>query len=281
MRSLYFIAFLFVLGTSCSERASDENQTGSPAATTNAAAAKNVVTTASGLQVEIIQEGDGQQPVKGSMVSVHYTGTLKSNGQKFDSSHDRGQPIEFPVGVGRVIRGWDEGIMMLSRGAKARLTIPANLAYGSMERQGIPANSDLVFEVEVMDIKPGPMTHEPWPVEGVEMKETASGLKYRIVEEGSGAQAAPGKTVKVHYYGYLKESGKKFDSSFERGAPYEFPLGRGAVIPGWEEGIALLKEGTKATLIIPSALAYGKQGFPPVIPPNADLVFDVHLVSVN
>lgn len=231
--------------------------------------------------MEIIQEGDGQKPVKGSMVSVHYTGTLKSNGQKFDSSHDRGQPIEFPVGVGRVIPGWDEGILMLSRGARARLIIPANLAYGNMERPGIPANSDLVFEVEVIDIKPGPQIHEPWPTEGVQMKETASGIKYHIVEEGTGTQAAPGKTVRVHYYGYLKESGKKFDSSFERGDPFEFPLGRGAVIPGWEEGIALLKEGTKATLVIPSTLAYGKQGFPPVIPPDADLVFDVYLVAVK
>jgi len=278
MRLLYVVVFLFIVGTSCSGGASGDANSETADSTTH-----GVITTASGLQVEMLREGNGEKPSKGDLVSVHYLGTLKANGEKFDSSYDRGMPIEFPIGMGRVIPGWEEGIAMLSKGAKAKLTIPANLAYGSMERPGIPANSDLVFEVELVDIKEGPkpIAHDPWPTEGVEMKETASGLKYHIVEEGTGPQAEAGKMVKVHYYGYLKANGQKFDSSFDRGEPIEFPLGQHAVIPGWEEGISLLKEGAKATIIIPSKLAYGEQGYPPVIPPNSDLVFDVQLVSVK
>ena len=105
------------------------------------------------LQVEKYQEGSGQMAEKGKMVSVHYTGTLE-NGQKFDSSRDRGQPIEFPLGVGYVIPGWDQGIAQMRVGDKARLTIPGNLAYGEAGVPGIiPPNATLIFDVELMDVR--------------------------------------------------------------------------------------------------------------------------------
>lgn len=98
--------------------------------------------------------------------------------------------------------------------------------------------------------------------------------------EGTGTQAQAGRMVKVHYTGTL-ESGQKFDSSRDRGAPIEFPLGVGAVIQGWDDGIAQLRVGDKARLTIPGHLAYGARGVPGVIPPNATLVFDVELVEVR
>ncbi len=109
---------------------------------------------------------------------------------------------------------------------------------------------------------------------------TASGLRYIIAEQGDGAQAVAGSTVAVHYVGSL-EDGTVFDSSYDRGQPIEFVLGTGSVIPGWDEGIALLREGGRATLIIPPDLAYGPGGSPPAIPPNATLTFEVELVSVQ
>ncbi len=109
---------------------------------------------------------------------------------------------------------------------------------------------------------------------------TASGLEYVEVEAGTGVQAVAGKTVAVHYTGKFQD-GKVFDSSVSRGEPIEFQLGRGNVIKGWDEGIALMKVGGKAQLIIPPALAYGERGAGGVIPPNATLVFDVELVSVK
>ena len=113
--------------------------------------------------------------------------------------------------------------------------------------------------------------------EGFEV--TSSGLRYKITDKGNGNSAVIGKNVKVHYKGQLID-GTVFDSSFKRNEPIEFTLGIGQVIKGWDEGLALLSEGDKATFIIPSDLAYGETGAGGVIPPNANLIFDVELVSV-
>jgi len=110
--------------------------------------------------------------------------------------------------------------------------------------------------------------------------QTDSGLRYKIIQKGSGAQAEKGKSVSVHYEGSL-DNGQVFDSSYRRKDPITFTLGIGQVIQGWDEGIALLKEGDKARFVIPSYLGYGERGAGGVIPPNATLVFDVELVKVG
>ncbi len=109
---------------------------------------------------------------------------------------------------------------------------------------------------------------------------TESGLRYQIIQEGTGAKATKGQTVSVHYKGQLPD-GTVFDSSYKRNQPIDFALGVGQVIPGWDEGIGLLKVGDKARLVIPSDLAYGSAGAGGVIPPDATLVFDVELVAVK
>lgn len=111
------------------------------------------IKTKSGLRYKIIQEGNGKKPNKGDMVSVHYKGQL-FDGTVFDSSYKRKQPIDFAVGVGQVIAGWDEGILLLKVGDKARMVIPSDLAYGSRGAGGvIPPNTPLIFDVELVGIK--------------------------------------------------------------------------------------------------------------------------------
>jgi peptidylprolyl isomerase len=109
---------------------------------------------------------------------------------------------------------------------------------------------------------------------------TPSGLKYKDVVEGTGASPTMGKNVTVHYTGTLTD-GSKFDSSRDRNQPFSFPIGEGRVIKGWDEGVATMKIGGRRELVIPPALGYGARGAGGVIPPNATLVFDVELLSVE
>lgn len=112
----------------------------------------NEVTTSSGLQYIDLKIGAGAIARAGTNVSVHYTGWLE-NGKKFDSSVDRGQPFSFPLGAGRVIKGWDEGVQGMKVGGKRKLTIPSNLGYGARGAGGaIPPNATLIFEVELLGI---------------------------------------------------------------------------------------------------------------------------------
>jgi len=112
----------------------------------------NEITTASGLKYVDEKVGDGPSPKSGQSVTVHYVGTLQ-DGKKFDSSRDRNQPITFQIGVGQVIKGWDEGIMTMKVGGKRKLIIPPNLGYGINGMGMIPPNATLIFEVELLAVK--------------------------------------------------------------------------------------------------------------------------------
>ena len=117
-----------------------------------------------------------------------------------------------------------------------------------------------------------------------QMKTTPSGLQYEDAVLGTGASPKPGQTCVMHYTGWLfenKTKGKKFDSSLDRGQPYEFPIGQGRVIQGWDEGVATMKVGGKRTLVIPPSIGYGARGAGGVIPPNATLLFEVELLGVK
>jgi peptidylprolyl isomerase len=119
---------------------------------------------------------------------------------------------------------------------------------------------------------------------GKPMTTTASGLQIIDTQVGTGASPQTGQTCVMHYTGWLYENGakgKKFDSSVDRGSPFEFPIGRGRVIAGWDEGVASMKVGGKRTLIIPAKLGYGDRGAGGVIPPNATLLFEVELLGVK
>ncbi|OJY27901.1 MAG: hypothetical protein BGO98_42140 [Myxococcales bacterium 68-20] len=209
-------------------------------------------------------------------VKVHYTGWTK-DGKVFDSSIGK-DPLEF--GVGDVITGWTEGLQLMVTGEKRRLWIPAALAYGERPRGGAPAG-DLVFDVELLEVKQGPKPPEvPADVKAApaDAKKTASGLAYKVLTKGKGTKhPAATDRVSVHYSGWTPD-GKMFDSSVVRGEPTSFGLNQ--VIPGWTEGVQLMVEGEKTRFWIPSALAYGDTPKRPGAPAGP-LVFDIELISIK
>ena len=269
--------------------------------------------------------GDTSLPpsVSGSPILVHYTGwiydpsKLAGKGAQFDTSRARIAPFSFIIGVGRVIKGWDQGLIGMRIKGKRTLIIPASLAYGDRARPNIPANSNLMFDIELLNIVPrsdegkagatstslsgqstAPAaaiapTPPPPPVVPVfldakaPLPATTTELILIDTAIGSGKPAEAGMPVSVHYTGWLYDAkqpggkGTKFDSSVDRNQPFVFPLGGKRVIRGWDEGVAGMKVGGKRTLIIPPQFGYGERGAGGVIPPNATLIFEVQLIAVN
>lgn len=274
--------------------------------------------TASGLYYTISKEGQGPRIKAGDKASVNYTGKFL-DGRTFDSNVDSAfhhvQPFELTVGRGMVIKGWDEGLQLLQKGSKATFYIPSPLAYGSADQHGIPANSILVFDVEITNVLDAEAAkaedaarqrkqmeaqkeasensekqksiddqalQDYFAKNNIHPEKTASGLYYVVTRKGVGPNPKPGNKVTMNYTGKLMD-GTVFDSNtdpkFGHVQPFEFPLGMGRVIRGWDEGVALLNMGEKATFYIPSTLAYGAAGAGGRIPPNANLIFDVELVE--
>ncbi len=248
--------------------------------------------TASGLYYTVEEEGKGEKVKAGEAVNVNYTGMFM-DGKKFDSNTDtmfhHVQPFVLEVGKGRVIKGWDEGLQLLNIGSKAKFFIPSYLAYGSLERSNIPANSILIFEVEVSEAPDqakidDKLLQDYFKANDIHPTKTASGLYYTISQKGLGDFAKPGKKVTMNYTGKTLD-GKTFDSNtdpqFKHVQPFTFELGKGMVIKGWDEGVQLLKLGSKGTFYIPSGLAYGAQGAGGQIPPNTVLMFDVEVTGID
>jgi FKBP-type peptidyl-prolyl cis-trans isomerase len=260
---------------------------------------------ASGIYIIETAAGQGMKIDSGCMVKLHFA-VSTINGKQIFSSMDRPEPLKFQYGQKFDTPGLEEAIGTMKKGSKAKVIVPSAMAFGEMGRGNVvPPYATLVYEVEIVEVQ----TKADYEKEQADMKKkeaqkqanakseesilrdkylkdnkitvkpTASGLYYIEKAKGTGTQAAPGKKVKVHYTGTLLD-GKKFDSSRDRKEPFEFTLGKGQVIKGWDEGIAMMKVGGKAILIIPSVIGYGERDMGE-IPPYSTLVFDVELIDVK
>jgi FKBP-type peptidyl-prolyl cis-trans isomerase len=255
-------AFLFTLAAGLTSA-----QTTLPAPPDVAAPPADAAKTASGLATKVVKPGTGKDhPVKDDLVMVDYTGWT-TDGKMFDSSIARGKPSTF--GVSRVIAGFSEGLQLMVPGETRRIWIPEGLAYKGQE--GRPKGM-LVFEVTLIGIPnraPGDVKTPP-----ADAKKTASGLAYKILEKGTGAQHPTASSqVTVHYTGWTTD-GKMFDSSIVKGEPITFPLN--GVIAGWTEGVQLMVEGEKARFWIPQNLAYKGESAP-----YGMLVFEIELIKIR
>lgn len=274
LRKLWIVLVVIMLGVAACGPAGNGDENGDA---DNGDPAGEVITTESGLQVEILEAGTGPQPQQGNRVRVHYTGSLE-DGTVFDSSAG-GEPFTFPLGVGSVIPGWDEGIALLNEGAKARLTIPPELGYGETGSGAtIPPNATLLFDVELVEVIPGAPA-APQSVDEADYTVTDSGLKYFDFEVGDGEMPEEGQPVRINYTVWL-EDGTKLDSTLDRDQPLTFSIGIGQVLPGWDEGVISMREGGQRQLVIPPDLAFGAESPGGNIPENATLIMEVELLEV-
>jgi FKBP-type peptidyl-prolyl cis-trans isomerase len=212
-------------------------------------------------------------------------------------------PAELPLREGPFKGSLEEGLMMMSTGDSATFLINADSLFAKMFYQPLPSfirqGSNVAFVIKMLKVqseeeyrkeqakleaemiaKEDKTIQEYMTKNNLKGNKTASGLYYVQTKPGTGAKAESGKTVSVHYTGKLL-NGTKFDSSVDRGQPFEFGLGAGQVIKGWDEGIALMNVGESGILLIPSALGYGSRGAGGSIPPNSVLIFEVELLGIK
>jgi FKBP-type peptidyl-prolyl cis-trans isomerase len=253
----------------------------------------DVVTLKSGLKYNEVKVGTGAEAKTGNLVEIHFKGWIIKDSSNLYSdwsvdstkkadliadSYAMNQPMKFVLGTESFIKGSEEGIVGMKAGGQRTIVIPSNCAYGSQGMGPVPPNSNIRVLVELVSAKEA-TTAKMWDVDSTLFKTTASGLKYAIIKEGEGDFVTKEKQTTVHYTGFLLD-GTRFDSSVERDEPFTFVAGVGQVIPGWDEGVQLMKKGSKAKFIVPANLAYGDRDLGK-IPPNSTLIFDVEVLDVK
>lgn len=251
------------------------------------------------------KKGKGAKVEVGKFIDVDIIATALA-GDKFIDTYVEGKPYTLEVGTAQLGMGFEQAILKMREGGKLTLLAPSSQAFGERGIQGyIPPYSPIVYEIEVLkvisaDQMKAKQKKEREKAEAAAAKlqkeeqakidsyvkannitatPTASGLIMTVVQKGTGERPQVGDRVKVHYSGYLL-NGKKFDSSLDRGQPFEFVVGQRQVIPGWDEALLMMQPGEKVKIILPSRIAYGERGAGADIPPYAPLMFEVELLEI-
>ncbi len=263
--------------------------------------------TSDGLEYKIVEDVEGDRhPAKGDIVKLHINIHVGDSTLMNSYTMNNNQPFEFPVMDGNFKGDWLDGLSLLSAGDSAVFLVPVD-SIRKNAQGGLPPfvkdGDKMTYEVRLISVKSSKEMEDErkkaneqqlktdderlqayFKENGLNPQKTESGLYYIIDKQGSGEQITEGKEVFVDYTGTSLE-GVKFDSNtdpqFNHVEPFSFVTGRGMVIPGWDEGIQLLKKGSEARFFIPSTLAYGQRDMGPEIGKNAVLVFEVKVTDVK
>lgn len=251
---------------------------GDEAATDDSRAQKPTVEVPAGdapteLVIDDVVDGTGKEAATGDYLVMHYVGVRHSDGGQFDASWDRGQTFSFTLGEGRVIQGWDQGIVGMKVGGRRLLSIPADLAYGDQARgEDIPANSALVFVVDLVAVATPPtVENAPAPVTELEVS---------VLEDGVGEVVAEGDTVSIHYRAVLQTTGEVFASSWESGQPAIFQVAapESQTIAAWDQAIPGLRVGDVVRMVIPPEL--GITDDTGQIPADATIITELTILEI-
>jgi peptidylprolyl isomerase len=238
--------------------------------------------TPSGFSATVLTPGKGRAVAKGDLLIAHYLGQTWRNGQVFDQSYDRGEPATFPIGVGQVVPGWDEGLVGKNVGSRVLLVLPPDKGYGSDGNvtAGILGTDTLVFVVDIVDaiganasasgraVPPSINLPTVSIVDGAPAITIPRGvpapttLISEPLIEGTGPRVVSGQTLVVHYVGAIYKNGRVFDSSWKAGRPFTFRYGGGQVIRGWDLELENVRVGSRLLLLVPPGDGYGSEGNP-------------------
>ena len=228
------------------------------------------------LEIEDLIPGTGRAAQSGDYLTMHYVGVRQTDGGQFDASWDRGSTFGFTLGAGRVIQGWDQGIVGMQEGGRRLLSIPSDLAYGAQSPSpDIPADSDLVFVVDLINVA------SPPDVQNADAPVTE--LEVEVLTEGTGAEVGEGMLLELHYELMAQTSGEIFDSSWANGSPIPYQLateGSEALLPGWDEALVGRNVGDHIRIVIPPELGLGERAAD-VVGPDGTLVSEVTIISAQ
>jgi len=272
-----------------------------PAFTSCAGDGKDFKKLPSGLQYKIVVDKKQTKGKVGDIIKLNLTYSTAKDSVIFSSYQAGGQPVEFPIGLPQFKGDAMEGFTLLGSGDSAIFLMSVDSVYKNQPMPNFCKSGEFIkLAVNVVSVLPKEEYEKQQNEAAMKQNETdakiiedyiaknnlkalktADGLYYIVEKQGDGPKAEAGKKVKVNYTGKLLD-GKIFDSSLNPGRePFEFDLGAGQVIRGWDEGIALFNVGGKGTLLIPSSMGYGSRGAGANIPPNSVLIFDIEVLGVQ
>ncbi|MCF3144788.1 FKBP-type peptidyl-prolyl cis-trans isomerase [Streptomyces platensis] len=295
--ALIAVPLLLVSAAACGN--DDSSEGGSAPKVSGQADAKPKVEKGQGtppkkLQVKVLKEGDGPAVKKGEALNANYLGQTWE-GKGFDNSWDRGAPATFEIGSGKVIKGWDEGLVGQKLGSRVELVIPPDKGYGAQAQQSIPANSTLVFVVDLKKIMPSKIDGKPVAQDNGDLPKVGTNIDGKApkitlpkgedapkdvesatIIKGKGATVDAKSTVRAHYTAVTWKDGKVVANTWAPGQPgaQDVPV---AQLPGWKEGLKGKKAGSRVLVVVPkSKLTPDQQKSI-----GSDVVFSVDVLSVN
>jgi peptidylprolyl isomerase len=232
------------------------------------------------LEVTVIDEGTGPEAVAGDTVIVDYVGVRTRDGVEFDNSYDRFEPFPVVLGQGGVIAGWDQGLVGAQTGARIRLDIPSELAYGAEARGDIIGeNEALTFLIDVRAVIQPPDPADQPTEAGVPASEGASETTFTDLVEGDGPELLAGQTGVINYVLFRGDNLVALESSWE-GEPVQVPTAQGG-FPGFVNGLPGMQVGGRRAIIVPPADAFGPDGNPQLgLPAGTDMIIVVDLLGV-
>ena len=233
------------------------------------------------LAVTDLTEGSGAAAADGDTIVVHYVGVRSADGTEFDNNFDSGDPLSVVLGVGQVIKGWDQGLVGVKPGGRRQLDIPADLAYGDSPQGDIIQKGDaLTFVIDVVTVIPRADPSNA-PVVSIPPTPNQTAGSFAELVVGDGAAIQPGQTVAIQMEAFSAADGSQIDSTWTSGAPLTFVPGAGQFIPGLEKAVVGMKVGGRRQVDIPFADAFGADGNSDLgLPPSTDLIVVIDLVAV-